>query len=106
MFRIPILLMTLVGLPHAGDQELRRGESRQLCHEGMAWAGALGDVALKLSHRNPTLISLTWYGDLYFLLLAQKEVLEMAGYILHGGVPDDHGSRHSEQAFFIRIPRL
>lgn len=98
MFRIPILLMTLVGLPHVGDQEL--------CHEGMAWAGALGDVALKLSRRDPTLISLTWYGDLCFLLLAQKEVLEMAGDIPRGGVPDDHGSRHREQAFFIRIPRL
>lgn len=59
-----------------------------------------------VSKRNLALISLTWYRTLYFLLLAEEEVPDTAGHILHGGVPDDHWSCHGEQTFFIRVPGL
>ena len=101
-------LVKLVGL---SGQEFRWGKFKVRKIDKSARRLWLGRCPMwccpeTVSKRNLAPVLLTWYGNLYFFLLAKKEVPDTAGHILHGGVPDDHWSSHSKQTFFIRIPGL
>ena len=104
VFRVSTLPGKLVGL---SGQELRWEKLKVRKADKPAVRLHLGRCPMwwgpeAVSKRNPVLVSLTWDGNLYFLLLAEEKVPDIAGHILHRGVSDDHWSCHSEQAFLIR----
>lgn len=84
--------MKVVGPPSKSAGKLR-GDRDDVDNSTMKpfLTRAPGDIVLSLcQHGNPICVPLTWYRDLYFLLLAKEEILDAAGHILYGTVCEDH----------------